>query len=356
MPLGLVINPGSTSTKVGVFRDNEPVFVETIRHSQAELANFASIDAQREFRLSTVQAVLASHGVGLKSIDGVIAIGGMLKPGEAGVYKVDETMVEDLTKGTYGDHAANLGGIIAWDLARILGVDAYVADPITADEMQEVARLSGHPLFRREGRAHTLNQKSVAMTAAKALGKDYAASRLVVAHLGGGISVVAHLGGRMVDTNNARGEGPFSIDRTGGLNAWELAKLCFSGKYSRDEVLSMLNGNGGVVAYLGTRSFQEVIARKNRGDEKAALVFDSLAYQVAKEIGAMATVLEGDVDAVVLTGGMANAAELVDAIRKRVAFIAPVFVYPGENELEALAEYLRAVLTGETPAKKYMNA
>jgi len=194
------------------------------------------------------------------------------------------------------------------------------------------------------------------MTAAKALGKDYAASRLVVAHLGGGISVVAHLGGRMVDTNNARGEGPFSIDRTGGLNAWELAKLCFSGKYSRDEVLSMLNGNGGVVAYLGTRSFQEVIARKNRGDEKAALVFDSLAYQVAKEIGAMATVLEGDVDAVVLTGGMANAAELVDAIRKRVAFIAPVFVYPGENELEALAEYLRAVLTGETPAKKYMNA
>ena len=353
MPLGLIINPGSTSTKIGVFHDGEPLFVENLRHSQEELAPFKNVGDQREFRLQTIMSLLAKHNIDLSDITGVIAIGGMLKPGDAGVYEINEDMIRDLTKGTYGEHAANLGGIIARDFALSRGINAYIADPITSDEMHTVARLSGHPLLKREGRAHTLNQKSVAMCAAKELGKDYSESRLIVTHLGGGISVVAHLNGKMVDTNNARGEGPFGIDRAGGLNSWELARLCFSGKYSKDEILSMINGNGGIVAYLGTRSFQDVVNRRNNGDEKASQVFDSFAYQVSKEIGSMAAVLEGKVDAVVLTGGMAHSAELVKAITDRISFVAPVMVYPGENELEALAEYLRAVLAHEIIPKQY---
>ena len=353
MPLGLVINPGSTSTKIGVFCDGKPMFVENLRHSQEELAPFRNVGEQRGFRLQVIMGILEKQKINLPDIAGVIAIGGMLKPGDAGVYEINDEMIRDLNLGTFGEHAANLGGIIARDFAIARGINSYIADPITSDEMHQVARLSGHPLLIREGRAHTLNQKSVAMTAARELGKAYHESRLIVTHLGGGISVVAHLNGKMVDTNNARGEGPFGIDRTGGLNSWELARLCFSGKYSKDEVLGMINGNGGIVAYLGTRSFQDVETRCSNGDEKASQVFDSFAYQVSKEIGSMAAVLEGKVDAVVLTGGMAHSSKLVAAISGRVSFIAPVRTYPGENELEALAEYLEAIMSKEITAKQY---
>jgi len=353
MTMGLILNPGSTSTKIAVFQGERSLFIEILRHTQEELSHFNGVIKQREFRFSKVMKILHKYKINLSEIEGVIAIGGLLKPGDAGVYEVNGDMINDLLQNRYGEHAANLGGIIARDIAQKIGVRAYIADPISTDEMQDVARLSGQPKIKRVGRAHTLNQKRIASYAARELGKNYNKCRLIVSHLGGGISVVAHQNGKMVDTNNARGEGPFSINRSGGLNSWELAKLCFSGKYTKEEVLGMLNGNGGIVAYLGTRDFREVENMKNKGDKKASLVFNALAYQVAKEIGSMATVLEGRVDAIVFTGGMANSEELVKNIKGRVSFIAPILVYPGERELEALADYLFKALADKIVVKHY---
>lgn len=353
MALGLVIDPGSTSTKFGVFEDEEPILAKTIQHSQEEFASFNRIIDQCPFRSEIVLRILHESKIDLTKIQGVIGIGGLLKAGNSGVYEVNGDMIDDLSIGRYGEHAANLGALISRNIAQMIGVKAYIADPITTDEMQEVARLSGLPEIRREGRAHTLNQKSIAARASKKLGKSYEESRLIVAHLGGGISIVAHLNGKMIDTNSARGEGPFCVDRTGGLNSWELAKLCFSGKFTKEQMLSRINGDGGIVAYLGTRDFREVIRLKVEGDQKAGIVFDALAYQVAKEIGAMAAVLKGKVDAVVITGGMANSEMLVEAILDRVSFIGPSLVYPGENELEALAAYLSEVLSGKRSVEQY---
>jgi len=353
MALGLIINPGSTSTKIGLLRENKKLEIETIRHTQEELAPFKQISDQREFRVSKIENFLKQNGFSISDITGVIAIGGMMKPCAAGVYKIDEEILADLSSDTYGRHASSLGGIIAYDIAAKNGIFAYVADPVTAEEIHEVARISGHPLIIRVSRGHTLNQKAMAMRAGKELGKLYKEANFIVAHLGGGISIVAHSQGKMIDTGGGRGEGPFSMDRTGGLNSWELAKLCFSGKYTREEVQSMINDQGGVVAYLGTRNFLDVVNRKSDGDEKATLIFNALAYQVSKEIGAMATVLKGRVDAVVITGGMAHSMELVDQISSMVSFIAPIIAYPGENEMEALAEYLRQIWSDTADLKTY---
>lgn len=353
MEIGLVINPGSTSTKIGLLRDNETLIIETLRHSKDELAPYKHISDQKEFRLNKIKSFLLKNNLKLSDVTRVIAIGGMMKPCAAGVYEINNDILEDLSSDTYGRHASSLGGIIAYEIAMENGIKSYVADPVTAEEIEDVARISGHPLISRVSRGHTLNQKAMAMRAAKELGKKYKKSRLIVAHLGGGISVMAHQDGKMIDTGGGRGEGPFSIDRTGGLNSWELAKLCFSGNYTKEQVQSMINDNGGVVAYLGTRDFLDVENMKNKGDKKAKLIFDALAYQISKEIGAMATVLRGQVDAVVITGGMANSKALVEEISSRVLFIAGVLVYPGEYEMDALANYLRQVWSNSIEIKTY---
>ena len=353
MAYRLILNPGSTSTKLAVYRGREELFTQTLQHPQAEIEKYAGVVDQKDFRSRAVRGFLAEKNVNPGEIEGVIAIGGLIRPGDAGVYEVTPGMVADLTAARYNEHASNLGALIAADLAAELGLKAYVADAVTTDEMQPAARLSGLPEITRLGRSHALNQKSVAAMAAAELGLAYAEARLVVAHLGGGISITAHRRGRMVDTNAARGEGPFCIDRTGGLNSYELARLCFSGKYSQEEMLRKIAGNGGVVAYLGTRDFREVTQRMRAGDVKAAGVFEAMAYQVAKEIAAMTVPLEGRVDALVLTGGMANSEEFTGAIAGQVGYLGRVLVFPGEREMEALAGYLDEVLAGRRAALNY---
>lgn len=346
MGYALILNPGSTSTKIGIFDGEKPCFTKTIAHSQSDLEGFSSIVEQKAYRTAMVMDMLQSENYALNDIDGIISIGGLIRPGDAGVYKINEKMVDDLTQAKYDEHASNLGALIAWELSKKLGISAYIADAITADEMQEVARISGVPDIKRNGRSHTLNQKSMAARAARDMGRNYEDCNFVVAHLGGGISVTAHEKGKMIDTNNARGEGPFCMDRAGGVNSFQLVKLCFSGKYTKEEMLKKINGNGGVVAYLGTRDFRDVCHRKDEGEPEAQAVFDALAYQVSKEIGAMCVALQGKVDAIILTGGMANAKELVDEIQKQVNFLGKVLVFPGENELEALAVYLEEIKRG----------
>jgi butyrate kinase len=352
--LDLAINPGSTSTKIGLLHDNEELLLETLQHTQEDLAPYQhSIDEQIKFRLKTIEDFLAKNKLTLVDVTGVIAIGGIMKPCAAGVYEINDEILDDLRSDKYGWHVSSLGGLIAHEIAVKNGIKAYVADPVTAVEIDEVARVSGHPLVSRANRGHTLNQKAMSMRAAGQLGKPYSEVSLIVVHLGGGISVIAHKNGRMIDTCGGRGEGAFSMDRPGGLNSWGLVKLCFSGKYTREEVKSMIDNSGGVVAYLGTRNLLDVENMIKNGNENAELIFNALAYQIAKEIGAMATVLKGQVDAIVLTGGMSNSKALTEKISSSVSFIAPVFIYPGESEMQALAQYLRQVWTNTVELKTY---
>ena len=345
--MNMILNPGSTSTKIALYEGNTQVFSKSVRHPQSDLEGFSAVADQKQFRSQAVMDAFGEQGIDPAKIDGVIAIGGLLYPGVGGVYEVNELMVRDLLAGTYGEHAANLGGVMAAEIAGRLKIKAYIADPVTTDEMQEVARMSGLPDIVRTGKTHTLNQKAVAAMAAKDLGLPADACRLVVAHMGGGISVAAHLNGRIVDTNDPRGEGPFCMDRTGGVSTIEVAKLCFSGKYTKDEMLKRINGGGGVVAYLNTRDFFDVMRMYNEKDPKAIAVYDALAYQIAKEIGAMTAVLRGKVDAVVFTGGMSRETCFVEDIKSYIASFAKTLVYPGEFELEALASYIARVQNGE---------
>jgi butyrate kinase len=343
----LILNPGSTSTKIAVFDTNTMVFSRSIRHSQDDLEKYANIIDQKEYRSQAIMDTCNEQGIALNEIAGVIGIGGLLCPGVGGAYEVNDTMIRDLTACTYGEHAANLGGVLAAEIAARLKIKAYVADPITTDEMQEVARLSGLPDIVRSGRTHTLNHKAVASRAAKDLGIPRESCNLVVVHLGGGISVAAHRGNLIVDTNDARGEGTFCMDRSGGVHSLELAKLCFSGKYTKDEMLKRINGSGGVVAYLNTRDFLDVLRLRAEKDPMAIAVYEALAYQIAKEIGAEVAVLRGKVDAIVFTGGMSNATVFIDEIRGYIDHFAKTIVYPGEFELEALAAYAAAIQSGE---------
>lgn len=352
--LNLLINPGSTSTKFGVAKGENILFSKSIRHSQAELAPFATINDQKAYRIDLIVRELAQAGYHVSDFDGMISIGGRLHPCQTGVYLVGQDMLDDLTSNRYHPHACNLGAIIADTLSREAHCKAYVADPPTSDELDDVARLSGIPELERYASGHPLNQKRMARKAARELGKPYEESRLVVVHLGGGISVTAHRGGKMVDSNVPRGEGPFCIDRAGGVNAYELARLCFSGKYSKEEALKKISGNGGVVAYLGTRDFKEVVSRCAAGDKLAKSVFDAMAYQVAKEIGAASVAAHG-AELIVLTGGMAYSDELVRTIQSQVSFLAPVVVYPGEEELEALAEYIHLAQNGGCTVQNYIK-
>ena len=349
----LILNPGSTSTKVALYEGETQIFSKTVRHSQDELEKFAVITDQKQFRSGAVMDICDEQGTDLAKIDGIIAIGGLLYPGVGGVYEVNDIMIRDLAEGTYGVHAANLGGVMAAEIAGRLQKKAYIADPVTTDEMQDVSRMSGLPDITRICRTHTLNQKAAAAMAARDLGLPKNACNLVVAHLGGGISVAAHSGGLIVDSSDPRGEGPFCMDRAGGVSTLEVALLCYSGKYTKEEMMRLINGGGGVAAYLKTRDFIDVMRMYNNREPKAIAVYEAMTYQIAKEIGAMTAVLRGKVDAIVFTGGMSNEERFIESIRGYIGAFARTLVYPGEFELEALASYIYQVQSGEIKPHVY---
>jgi len=352
--LQLVINPGSTSTKLAVFRNLESVYADTLRHSSEDLARFNKTIEQYEYRRRLVMEALANSGVNPRELNAVIARGGLLRPIPGGTYLVNDNMLKDLEFAERGSHASNLGGLIAHSIAAEMGIPAYIVDPVCVDEMEPVARISGMPENPRESLFHALNQKAIARRAARDLGREYRSVNLIVAHLGGGISVGAHLQGRVIDVNNAvGGEGPFTPERTGGVPAAKLVERCYSGVYSEAEMLRELVGKGGIVAYLGTNDAMEVEKRIGQDDRAARLVYEAMAYQVAKEIGACSAVLRGKVDAVVITGGLAHSSMLIGWIADRVKFIAPVKVYPGEDEMLSLAAGGLRVLSGEEKVKTY---
>jgi len=351
----LAINPGSTSTKIAVFEGSKQIFLKNIKHSSDEIGKFEKITDQYEFRKNIILQELKNASIEIDTIKIIVGRGGLIKPIPSGVYEVNKAMISDLKVGVLGQHASNLGGLIANDLAKsITDARAFIADPVVVDELQDLARISGHPLFERISIFHALNQKAIARTHAKSQNLNYEDMNLIVAHLGGGISVGAHCKGKVIDVNQALdGEGPFSPERSGTLPVGALAKLCFSGKYTLDEVKKMITGQGGFVAYLGTNDAYEVEKAALAGDEKAKLIHDAMAYQVAKEIGAMSTVLLGKVDGILLTGGIAYGKPFVDEVIKRVSHIAQVYVYPGEDEMQALAMNGLMVLNNEVEVKIY---
>lgn len=349
----LAINPGSTSTKIAVFRNEEPIWCLTIRHSADEIARFETVWEQLEWRLGMILDALRSKHEDIRCFSAVVGRGGLLKPVEGGVYEVNDAMEYDLRNGKM-QHAANLGGVIARKIAEQAGTKAYIADPPIVDELQDVARITGLKELPHTPVFHTLNHKAVARLYANTNGCRYDDLNLIVAHMGGGISVGAHRKGRVVDVNNAYdGSGPIAPERAGTLPAGQLAELCFSGRYTLGEVKKMCCGRGGIVDHLGTNSIIEVEARAKNGDRDARMMLDAMCYTVGKSIGAMAAVLKGDVDAIILTGGLANNADLTDRITEMCSFIAPVQVYPGEDEMQALAESGLMVLRGETEVKTY---
>ena len=350
----LVINPGSTSTKTAVFCGREEIFSEEIIHSNDEMAGYSGIMDQEDFRRGLIEEMLKRKNFSLKELDAVVGRGGVLHPMPGGTYAVSNRMIEDLKNGRFGQHASNLGAVLARSLADPHGIPSFIVDPVTVDEMDEVARISGLPEITRISIFHALNQKAVARQASRDLNREYETSRLIVVHMGGGISVGVHRNGRVVDVNNAlNGDGPFAPTRTGGLPAGALVGLAFSGVYSEEEFAGKISRRGGMTAYLGTSDLRDVRKRIKGGDNKAELVLDAMVYQVSKEIGACAAVLEGAVDAVVLTGGMARDEEFVRQIKQRISFIASVLVYPGSREMEALALGAERVLCGEEQAKTY---
>ncbi|MFO8064593.1 MAG: butyrate kinase [Spirochaetia bacterium] len=353
----LVINPGSTSTKVAVFDNEVPILEQTLRHATKELDKYERISDQFGLRKQVILDELAADNISVKSLSCVVGRGGLIHPVSGGTYEVNEHMISDLQVGVLGEHASNLGGILAHEIAAETGIPSYIVDPVVVDELDEVARPSGIPDFDRTSIFHALNQKAVARRFAANQGKSYDELNLVIVHLGGGITVGAHRRGRVVDVNDGlNGEGPFTPERSGGLPALKLAKLCYSGEFSHSEMKKKIKGGGGLVAYLGTNDGREVAQKIDDGDETARLVYEAMAYQTAKEVGAMAAVLEGSVDAIILTGGLAHDERFCEWVKKRVAFLAPVEVYPGEDEMKALAEGAIRVLSGAEPALEYQGA
>ncbi|MCB8815964.1 butyrate kinase [Desulfosporosinus shakirovi] len=349
----LAINPGSTSTKIAVYENKTCLWKSGIDHPASEIQTFSHVSDQYEYRIEHILKLLKEKGIPVESFDGIVGRGGMLKPLVGGTYLVDQYLVDSLKNATSGEHASNLGGIIAFHLGQRINVPVYIVDPVSVDEMEPVARFSGFPELARLSQSHALNMKAVARKASRMLGKAYHEANLIVAHLGGGISVSPHRKGKMIDVNNANNEGPYSVERCGTLPCSQLVKLCYSGKYSEKEMNTKILKEGGLFAYLGTKDAREVEKRMDEGDSYAKLVLEGLCYQVAKEIGAMATVLAGEVDQIVLTGGLAYSEFITREIIRRVSFISSVTVIPGEEEMEALALGALRVLNGEEQALTY---
>ncbi|MDR0421639.1 MAG: butyrate kinase [Proteiniphilum sp.] len=351
----LVINPGSTSTKIAIFQQEKVIFLKTIKHPLDMLGKFSRITDQFEYRKEIVYEELKNADVPLETIDAVIGRGGLVKPIGSGVYRVNEAMKKDLLECRRGEHASNLGGLIAADIAEMLSsTEAFIADPVVVDELDPLARYSGHPAFERNSVFHALNQKAIARSHANSIMKKYEDLNLIVVHLGGGITVGAHRKGRVIDVNQGLdGDGPFSPERSGTLPSGALLKGAFSGKYSYEEMSAMILGKGGMMAYLGTNDAYLAEREAKDGDDKCREVLEAMAYQVAKEIGAMSTVLKGEVDAILITGGIANSKWFCNLIIERVYRIAPVHLYPGEDEMGALAENALLALNGDIEIKEY---
>ena len=350
----LIINPGSTSTKIGVFEDETLLFEETLRHSTEEIGQYATIVDQKDFRKKIITDLLAEKKFDIKTLQVIVGRGGMLKPIPGGTYAVTDELLADLKVGKQGQHASNLGGILAREIGDELGIPSYIVDPVVVDELQTVARYSGVPELPRTSVFHALNQKAVAKRYAKEIGKPYEKLRLIVVHMGGGVSVGAHIDGKVVDVFNALdGDGAFSPERAGAVPSGALIKMCFSGQYTEKEVYSKIVGKGGFNAYLGTNDMRTVTKLANEGDARAAEVKEAFIYQVAKDIGSMACVLEGKVDQIIVTGGIAYGTEVIDSLKKKAGFIAPFTVYPGEDELLALAQGALRVMNGEEEVKNY---
>jgi butyrate kinase len=350
----VVINPGSTSTKVSLFNDSEEILTENISHKIEDLARFNRASDQDLYRMEIIVRVLRKKNVDLSQIKAVVGRGGLIRPIEGGTYIVNDEMVADLKKGVMGDHPSNCGGLIAYAISKSLVCEAYIVDPVVVDEMEPIAKISGMPLIQRKSIFHALNQKAVARELANKLNKSYAETNMIIAHMGGGITVGCHAKGRVIDVNNGLdGDGPFSPERSGAVPIGDLIQGCFTGEYTFPDMKKLVKGHGGMVAYLGTHDMRVVEKRIDDGDQKANLVFEAMAYQIAKEIGAMSTVIDGEVDAIVLTGGMAHSNKLVELIRARVEFIAPLYIYPGEQEMKALALGALRVIKGEEKAKTY---
>ena len=350
----LTINPGSTSTKVAVFENDKELFSTTLRHSSEEIGRYKTILDQLDFRRDVILDAIKASGIELSELDAVIGRGGLLKPIPSGTYEVNAQMIEDIKERPAGQHASNLGALLASEIAGRAGVKAYIADPVVVDELQDVARLTGLPELERQSIFHALNQKAVARVYADKIGREDEELNLVVAHMGGGISIGAHRKGLVVDVNNALdGEGPFSPERAGTMPALAFAKMCMSGNYTLAEIAKKINGKGGVVAHLDTNDMREVENRYNAGDQKAVLVSNAMAYGVGKFIGQMIAVLKGEVDAVILTGGIAYDKNVVGYIKEMIEPMAKVVVMPGENELEALAMNAQRVLEGKLTPKVY---
>ncbi|MRX73148.1 butyrate kinase [Bacillus lacus] len=350
----LVINPGSTSTKIGVYDNERSIFEKTLRHDAEKINSYDSIIDQYEFRKQTILETLDQEGMNISKLDAVCGRGGLLRPIEGGTYEVNSTMLQDLRNGYAGQHASNLGGILAYEIASGLNIPSFIVDPVVVDEMEPIAKLSGVPSIERKSIFHALNQKAVARRVAAGFQKKYSELNLIITHMGGGITVGVHKQGRVIDVNNGlHGDGPFSPERAGTVPAGDLVALSYSGEYYREEIMKQLVGQGGLVGYLGTNDAVKVEQMIKAGDEKAKLVFSAMAYQIAKEIGSASTVLKGKVDAIVLTGGLSYGKDFVKDISSYIDWIADVIVYPGENELQALAEGALRVLSGEESAKQY---
>ncbi len=351
----LAVNPGSTSTKISVFEDEKEVWDLKLSHSPEELSPFGpNIFEQYGFRRDVIVAALQEADYPIESFNGIVGRGGLVKPIPGGTYQVDQNLLKDLEIGILGQHASNLGGPIAAELALTANCPAYIVDPVVVDEMEPIAKFTGNPLLSRRSIFHALNQKAVARKAADQLHKKYEECNFIVIHLGGGISVGAHRKGKVVDVNNALdGDGPFTPERSGGLPVGDLAKLCYSGDYALDDIKRMIKGHGGIVAYLGTNDMMKVEDEVEAGNLEWLKVYQAMAYQIAKETGAMAAVLHGKIDAIVVSGGIAYDKKFIGWLKEMIEFIAPVVVYPGEMEMEALALGAFRVLTKQEKPKIY---
>lgn len=350
----LVINPGSTSTKIAIFEDENMIYEKKIDHPTETILQYKTIVDQFEFRCNLIRDELKKSNFDLSKLDAICGRGGMLRPLTSGTYVVNDEMIKDLYEAKRGEHASNLGALIARDIAKDLNIPSFIVDPVAVDEMEDIARISGMSKIERTCIFHALNHKAIGRQAAKDKEKKYQDLNLIVAHLGGGISVAVHKKGRVIDVNNALdGDGPMSPERSGTVPMGPLYKMCFSGEYTLQDIKRMNYGSGGLASYLGTNNAAEVVKRIKNGDEYAKLVYDAMIYQIAKEIGACSTVLKGNVDYIVLTGGLAYESYAVEQITERVSFIAEVLVYPGENELLSLAQGALRVLNKEEEAKIY---
>ncbi len=351
----LIIYPEVHETKIAVYRNNEPIFLKTIRHSAEELSRFKNVTDQSDFRLKLVMQELENNNVNMDAIEMVMGRSGLVKPVSQGVYYINEAMVHDLEVGVMGIHATNLGGIIAYKIAQILGKNAFMVNPVVVDELSDVARVTGHPAFERKSIFHALNHKHVACKYAKSRNQKYEDLNLIVCHIGsGGISIGAHQKGCVVDVNQAfDGGGPFSITRTGTLPMGQLVEYCYSGDHTKEEVLKMIREEGGYKAYLGTDNLQKINRLIAEGDEKARAISFALSYQVSKEIASHYATLEGDVDAIILTGLIFNSDRFLENVKRRIGKIAPIALYPVVNDFEALAVFASRVLRNEITVKEY---